>query len=105
MCLGIPGDVIELLDRPDLAKVNVSGVSGPSNRTPRERERPAGDWILIHVGFALSKIDEDEAAAALRFSRASHGLHRRARCPDGVEHRIGPAPATGAPWITRDQLE
>jgi hydrogenase expression/formation protein HypC len=69
MCLGIPGEVIEILpDRPDLAKVDVSGVKRAINVGLLEEEtlRP-GDWILIHVGFALSKIDEEEAKAALEF--------------------------------------
>ncbi len=68
MCLGIPGEVIELLDQQDLAKVNVSGVRRAINIGLLENENvQPGDWILIHVGFALSKIDEDEAAAALAF--------------------------------------
>jgi len=63
MCLGIPGEIIELLpDRPDLAKVDVSGVKRSINIGLLEN-----DWILIHVGFALSKIDEREAKAALDF--------------------------------------
>jgi hydrogenase expression/formation protein HypC len=69
MCLGIPGEVVELYpDRPDLAKVDVSGVRRAINIGLLEGEeiRP-GDWVLIHVGFALSKIDEEEAAAALAF--------------------------------------
>jgi hydrogenase expression/formation protein HypC len=70
MCLGIPGEVVELyLDRDDLAMVDVSGVRRAINIGLLEGdERPVvGDWILIHVGFALSKIDEKEAAAALEF--------------------------------------
>jgi hydrogenase expression/formation protein HypC len=69
MCLGIPGEVVEILpDRPDLAKVDVSGVKRAINIGLLEKEtlRP-GDWVLIHVGFALSKIDEEEAKAALEF--------------------------------------
>lgn len=69
MCLGIPGEVVEVLDdRPDLAKVDVSGVRRAINIGLLEGEelRP-GDWVLIHVGFALSKIDEQEAKAALDF--------------------------------------
>lgn len=69
MCLGIPGEIVEFLpDNPDLAKVNVSGVRRAINVGLLEDEeiRP-GDWILIHVGFALSKIDEQEAKAALDF--------------------------------------
>lgn len=69
MCLGIPGEIVEIqTDRPDLAKVDVSGVRRAINIGLLEDEelRP-GDWILIHVGFALSKIDEQEAQAALDF--------------------------------------
>ncbi|HTA09274.1 MAG TPA: HypC/HybG/HupF family hydrogenase formation chaperone [Streptosporangiaceae bacterium] len=69
MCLGIPGEVIEFLpDQPDLARVDVSGVKRVINIGLLADERvEAGDWVLIHVGFALSKIDEAEAAAALEF--------------------------------------
>jgi hydrogenase expression/formation protein HypC len=69
MCLGIPGEVVELMpDHPDLAKVDVSGVRRAINIGLLEGETlEPGDWILIHVGFALSKIDEDEAKAALDF--------------------------------------
>jgi hydrogenase expression/formation protein HypC len=69
MCLGIPGEIVELMDdRPDLAKVDVSGVKRAINIGLLEDEQlEPGDWVLIHVGFALSKIDEDEAKAALDF--------------------------------------
>ena len=69
MCLGIPGEVVELMpDRPDLAKVDVSGVRRAINIGLLEDEKlEPGDWVLIHVGFALSKIDEEEAKAALDF--------------------------------------
>ena len=69
MCLGIPGEVVELVaDQPDLAKVDVSGVRRMINIGLLADDLPVpGEWVLIHVGFALSKIDEDEAAAALEF--------------------------------------
>ncbi|MFD1939982.1 MULTISPECIES: HypC/HybG/HupF family hydrogenase formation chaperone [Nonomuraea] len=69
MCLGIPGEIVEILpDHADLAKVDVSGVRRAINIGLLENERlQPGDWILIHVGFALSKIDEEEARAALDF--------------------------------------
>ena len=69
MCLGIPGEIVELMDdRPDLAKVDVSGVKRAINIGLLENEKlEPGDWVLIHVGFALSKIDEEEAKAALDF--------------------------------------
>ena len=69
MCLGIPGEIVEMpSDRPDLAQVDVSGVRRAVNIGLLEGEELApGDWVLIHVGFALSKIDEVEANAALDF--------------------------------------
>lgn len=69
MCLGIPGEVIELVEgQPDLAKVDVSGVKRLINIGLLADDMPVpGEWVLIHVGFALSKIDETEAAAAMAF--------------------------------------
>jgi hydrogenase expression/formation protein HypC len=69
MCLGIPGEVVEILsDRVDLAMVDVCGVKRAINIGLLSDDPPVpGEWILIHVGFALSKIDEVEAAAALEF--------------------------------------
>ena len=69
MCLGIPGEVIEIMsDHPDLARVDVSGVKRAINIGLLADDPPVpGDWILIHVGFALSKIDEQEAKAAMDF--------------------------------------
>jgi hydrogenase expression/formation protein HypC len=69
MCLGIPGEVIEISqDHPDLAKVDVSGVKRMINIGLLTDDPPKpGEWVLIHVGFALSKIDEHEAAAAMEF--------------------------------------
>jgi hydrogenase expression/formation protein HypC len=69
MCLGIPGEVIELHpEQPDLAKVDVSGVRRLVNIGLLSDDPPVpGEWVLIHVGFALSKIDEAEAASAMEF--------------------------------------
>ena len=69
MCLGIPGEIIELrTGQPDLARVSVSGVKRAINiGLLSEEDLQPGDWILIHVGFALSKIDEAEAKAAMEF--------------------------------------
>ncbi len=67
MCLGIPGEVVEYLPgQPDLARVNVSGVKRVINVGLLTGDLPEpGEWVLIHVGFAMSKIDEQEAAATL----------------------------------------
>ena len=71
MCLGIPGEVVELLDENrHLAKVEVAGVRRNINILLLEDEGLApGDWVLIHVGFAMAKIDEAEAQEALEMLR------------------------------------
>ncbi len=69
MCLGIPGQIVEIVDTENrVAKVDVSGVrrnvdvgllwEGPE-------AVGVGDWVLIHVGFAISRIDEGEARQTL----------------------------------------
>lgn len=67
MCLGIPGQLREFSDvHEHLARVEVSGVTRIINIGLLEDEDlQIGDWVLIHVGFAMSKIDEKEAAVAL----------------------------------------
>jgi hydrogenase expression/formation protein HypC len=70
MCLAIPGQLVEFVDEPNrLAKVEVAGVRRTVNVGLLDGTGNgvvAGDWVLIHVGFALSKVDEDEAHATLR---------------------------------------
>ena len=70
MCLGIPGRIVEILDEDIyLAKAEVGGVRRNINigLVHHDEERiEVGDWVLIHVGFAMSKLDEGEANAALR---------------------------------------
>jgi hydrogenase expression/formation protein HypC len=68
MCLGIPGEIVELMpEHGDLARVDVAGVRRAVNigLLGEGGVRP-GEWVLVHVGFAMSKIDEAEAAATLR---------------------------------------
>jgi hydrogenase expression/formation protein HypC len=68
MCLAIPGKIVELLaeDR-DLALVDVLGVRRRVDLGLLAEDRPAsGDWVLIHVGFAMSKISESDALDQMR---------------------------------------
>jgi hydrogenase expression/formation protein HypC len=69
VCLGIPGEVVEFLpEHEDLAMVSVEGVKRAVNVGLLHKEDlQPGDWVLIHVGFAMSKIDEAEAKAALEW--------------------------------------
>ena len=67
MCLGIPGLIVEVTaDNPHLARVDVAGVQRLINIGLLEEDGVTpGDWVLIHVGFAMAVIDEQEAARAL----------------------------------------
>jgi len=68
MCLGIPGQIVEIVDDQfDIAKVEVSGVRrNISVALVRPEGIAPGDWVLVHVGFAMSKIDEVEAQETLK---------------------------------------
>ena len=68
MCLAIPGRVVELVDEANrIAKVEVGGVRRNVNLgLLADTQINPGDYVLIHVGFAMSKIDEREAAETLR---------------------------------------
>lgn len=65
MCLGIPAQIVEEIDpEAGLVKAEISGVRR-SVSIALCPEAGVGDWVLVHVGFALSKIDEDEARRTL----------------------------------------
>ena len=68
MCLGIPGQIIDIVDDENsIAKVDVSGVRrNVSVALVRPEGIEPGDWVLIHVGFAMSKIDENEARETMQ---------------------------------------
>jgi len=71
MCLGIPGQIVEIIDvGKKLAKVDVSGVKRQVNIAcivdqDHSVESCVGDWVLVHVGFAMSRINEEEAKKTL----------------------------------------
>jgi hydrogenase expression/formation protein HypC len=71
MCLAIPGRVVEFVDVTNkLALVDVAGVRRTVNVGLLDEGPDGGidvdDWVLIHVGFAISKVDEEEAQSTLR---------------------------------------
>jgi hydrogenase expression/formation protein HypC len=72
MCLAIPGQIIELSsDQPNSALVDVVGVRRKVDLGLLQEDPPkAGDWVLIHVGFAMSKISEEDAVDQMRMLRA-----------------------------------
>ncbi len=67
MCLGIPGRVVRMAPGfgDQIAMVDVVGSERRVNIGMLEDPVHAGDWVLIHLGFAVERIDEDEAGAAL----------------------------------------
>ena len=71
MCLAIPGQIVDVVDQGNrLAMVDVAGVQRTINIGLLDDETDGGvgpgDWVLIHVGFAMSRVDEDEAIATRR---------------------------------------
>jgi hydrogenase expression/formation protein HypC len=80
VCLGIPGKIVEVADREDgLATVDVSGVRrSVSIALVDEPAAPIaeGDWVLVHVGFALARIDEEQARETLELLRQGAELQR-----------------------------
>jgi len=65
MCLGIPGRVVALHDNPHLATVDILGEERPINIGMIEEKLIPGDYVLIHVGFAMTRIDAAGARQAL----------------------------------------
>jgi hydrogenase expression/formation protein HypC len=67
MCLAIPGKIVDIVDAENhIAKVEVGGVRRNINIGMLSDETRVGDYVLIHVGFAMSKVDEKEAEETLR---------------------------------------
>jgi hydrogenase expression/formation protein HypC len=65
VCLGIPAEIVELVDADaGIAKAEISGVRRKVS-VALCPEAEVGAWVLVHVGFALSRIDEDEARETL----------------------------------------
>jgi hydrogenase expression/formation protein HypC len=69
MCLAIPGEILTIIDENALTrtgKVSFNGVVKEINLT-LVPEANVGDWVIVHVGFAISRLDEAEAEQTLRY--------------------------------------
>jgi hydrogenase expression/formation protein HypC len=78
MCLGIPATVVSVgVDHPDLASVDVGGVLRLVNIGLLAEQVNPGDWILIHMGFALSTMTRQQAEDALHVFRDEHRAEGR----------------------------
>ncbi|WP_166265500.1 HypC/HybG/HupF family hydrogenase formation chaperone [Marinobacter caseinilyticus] len=75
MCVGIPGQIVAIIDADtDTAMVEIGGIRRAINiacvtDAHRNHEQCIGAWVLVHVGFAMSRIDEDEAMKTLELLR------------------------------------
>lgn len=90
MCLGMPGRVLEIVDDvKDVAAVDMAGVRrNVSLALLKGDERPAvGDWVLVHVGMAMSRIDEAEAMASQEMLEGFGDIFE----PEGRERFMEPA--------------
>ena len=98
MCLGIPGQVVEIADAENmLGVVDVSGVRRKVNLAcacgPEGPHALIGEWVLVHVGFAMSRIDPEEAAATLQ---ALHDLGEAMEEIDSIQAANAMLEAEGA---------
>ncbi len=90
MCLGIPGEIVEIIDaEKKLAKVDVAGVRRPVNvacilSAEHTLQDCVGDWVLVHVGFAMSRIDAEEARKTLRLLTELGEAQAEIRAMQGV---------------------
>ena len=96
MCLAIPGKIVEFAsDGSARATVEVAGVRRKVDLGLLQEDMPVlGDWILIHVGFAMSKISEQDALALLQDAEFSLDLLQQIRAVAGfyeVERFFAPS--------------
>ncbi len=69
MCLAVPAKVVEIVDEENqIAKVDIGGVRRNISVALLDDVR-VGDWVLVHVGFAIQKVDEEEAMQTLTLLR------------------------------------
>ena len=70
MCIALPGQIVDIGPEPHLATVEVSSVRRKVNiDLLRDQPVSVGDWVLIHVGFAMSRISHEQADEQLRLLR------------------------------------
>jgi hydrogenase expression/formation protein HypC len=90
MCLGIPGQIVEISDVAQLrAKVDLEGVRREVSVALIGLDGPdgarVGDWVLVHVGFAMAKIDEAEARETLDALKALSDMYEQELTDNSAE--------------------
>ena len=98
MCLAIPGKIIEIsADNPVLALVDVTGVRRKIDLTLLQDDKAVvGDWVLIHVGFAMSKVSEQDALDQMNTLRLLGEEESAIREVQGLGLEDAPAGADGS---------
>ena len=96
MCLAIPGQVLEIEDaiRPRMGRVRFGGIQ---KRVCLEwiPDVKIGDYVIVHVGFAISKMDEEEALRTLELFREVDGALEELKIPEPGDHPGGAWPTEG----------
>ncbi|MDJ0809619.1 MAG: HypC/HybG/HupF family hydrogenase formation chaperone [Desulfobacterales bacterium] len=81
MCLAIPSKIVEIND--NMGKIDVAGVQREASLLLLEDPR-VGDWVIVHAGFAIQKIDEATAQESLRYLREAAQLLVEDEDPDAA---------------------
>ncbi|MBI3596459.1 MAG: HypC/HybG/HupF family hydrogenase formation chaperone [Nitrospirae bacterium] len=96
MCLAIPGKVLEIEDsvQPRMGRASFGGIE---KRVCLEwiPDVKLGDYVIVHVGFAISKMDEEEALKTLELFREIDGALEELKIPEPEDHRGAPRPPGG----------
>ncbi len=88
MCIELPGRVVEVPPgRPDVARIDVSGVVRSIHLGLLDGDPPQpGEWVAIHLGFAIARLTDEEAAEAIAFAE---GFDREGSIAELVEASFG----------------
>ncbi|MDB5981108.1 MAG: hypC [Pseudomonas sp.] len=98
MCVGIPGQIVEIVDvATDTATVEIGGIRRAINISCVVGEGHThadclGEWVLVHVGFAMSRIDEDEAIKTLDLLQELGEMAEEMRLMEGEDYRLEAKP-------------
>jgi len=96
MCLAIPGKVLEIEDTVE-PRMGMASFGGIRKRICLEwiPDVKVGDYVIVHVGFAISKMDEAEALKTLKLFEAVDGALEELKIPEPDDHRPGRQPSGG----------
>jgi hydrogenase expression/formation protein HypC len=97
MCLGIPAQLVEIVDHEaKIAKAEIGGVRRDVSFALLEGEPRIGEWVLVHVGFALDRIDEEQARETLELFEAMGQAYEEELKTVRASTVDGQAPESGA---------